>query len=77
MARVVAVARVRSWELLHDTGMAKRVKKNLYSFRVSLFVFFFLQLHLRHMEVPRLGVKSELKLKSYTTARAIPDPSHI
>ena len=29
------------------------------------------------MEVPRLGVKSELRLLAYTTATATPDPSHI
>ena len=29
------------------------------------------------MEVPRLGVKSELQLPAYTTATAIPDPSRI
>ena len=27
------------------------------------------------MEVPRLGVESELELLAYTTATAIPDPS--
>ena len=30
-----------------------------------------------HMEVPRLGVKSEPELLSYTTATAMPDSSHI
>ena len=29
------------------------------------------------MEVPRLGVKSELQLQAYTTATAMPDPSRI
>ena len=40
--------------------------------RVSLFYFlsFFLELHLRHVEIPRLGVKSELQLLAYTTATA-------
>ena len=33
--------------------------------------------HLWHMEVPRLGVESELQLPAYATATAIPDPSHI
>ena len=37
-------------------------KKSLFSF------FSFLGLHLRHMEVPRLGIKSELQLPAYTTA---------
>lgn len=40
---------------------------------VCLFVyFFFLGLHLLHMEVPRLGVQSGLQLPAYTTAT--PDP---
>ena len=30
-----------------------------------------------HVEVPRLGVKSELQLPAYTTARATQDLSHI
>ena len=29
------------------------------------------------MEVPRLGVESELQLPAYTTATATPDPSHV
>ena len=29
------------------------------------------------MEVPRLGVESELQLLAYTTATAMQDPSHI
>ena len=39
------------------------------------FSFVFLGLHLLHMEVPRLGVKSEMQLPAYTTATAMPDPS--
>ena len=36
-------------------------------------------LHLQPMEVPRLGVKSELQLLAYVTATATatPDPSHL
>ena len=37
---------------------------------VFAFFFFFPGLHLRHMEVPRLGVKSELQLPAYATATA-------
>ena len=29
------------------------------------------------MEVPRLGVKLELQLPAYSTATAMPDPSHV
>ena len=46
------------------------------------FVLFFIFLsfcslgpHLRHMEVPRLGIQSELQLQAYTTATAMPDLS--
>ena len=43
------------------------------------FLFFFLGLHLWHIEILRLGVESGLLLPGYTTATAtaIPDPSHI
>ena len=39
--------------------------------------FFFLGPYMRHMEVPRLGVESELQLLAYTTATAMLDPSFI
>ena len=39
------------------------------------FIIFFLGPHLWYMEVPRLGVQSELQLPVYTTATAMPDPS--
>ena len=39
---------------------------------VGFFLFF-----LQHMEVPRLGVESELQLLAYTTAMATPEPSCI
>ena len=41
------------------------------------FFFSFLGLPLRHMEVARLGVKSELQLPVYITATATQDPSHV
>ena len=46
---------------------------------IYLFFFFLFLLgpHLRHMEVPTLGVKSELWLPVYTTATAMWDLSHI
>ena len=47
---------------------------------VILFFFFpflFLQLHPRHVEVPRLGVEWELQPPARTTATATQDPSHI
>ena len=46
---------------------------------IYLFIhlFCFLGRHLRHMEVPSLGVKSELQLWAYATATSMPDPRHI
>ena len=44
--------------------------------RLASFIAF-LRWHPRHMEVPRLKVKSELQLPAYTTATATQDPSHI
>ena len=46
---------------------------------VYLFIYLclFLQPHLLHMEVPRLGVKSELWLLVYTTATATRDLSQV
>ena len=44
-----------------------------FDFCFVLFCFCFLGPHLRHMEVPRLGVKSELQLP----ATATQDPSHV
>ena len=44
---------------------------------IYLFIFVFLGLHLRHMDVPRLGVDSELQLLAYTTGTAMPDPSYV
>ena len=39
--------------------------------------FGFSGLHPWHMEVPRLGSESELKLLAYTTATATPELSHV
>ena len=48
---------------------------------VAFFFFFlffsFLRPHLQLMEIPRLGVESELQLLAYTPATAMPDLSHI
>ena len=44
---------------------------------IVLFFSFFLGSHLQHMEVPRLGVQSELQLLATVTATATPDLSCI
>ena len=41
---------------------------------VLLFFFFFLGPHLRHMEVPRLGVQLELQLQAYATVTPRSEP---
>ena len=53
------------------------VDGELYLFIFYFFVF--LGPHHRHMEVPRLGVKSELQLPAYTTAAAtaMPDRNRV
>ena len=60
-----------------ETGQAGHelllVQKTVFFF--FFFLLFFLQLHLGHMEVPRLGVRSELQLPAYTIATAMLDPS--
>ena len=43
----------------------------------TLFFLLLFGLHLQYMEVPRLGVKSELQLPGYATATAMQDPSYI
>ena len=44
---------------------------------LNFFFFSFSGPRLWHMEVPRLGVASELLLPIYTTATAMPDPNRI
>ena len=57
-------------EPLKNSNSTKGYKVTIQSF----FLSFFLQLHLQHMEVPRLGVELELQLPAFATATAIPDP---
>ena len=44
-------------------------------FFVVVVVVCFLEPHLWHMEVPKLGVKLELQLPAYASATAVPNPS--
>ena len=55
-----------------------RCFRNLWviEYQFIVFFFFFLRLHLWHMEVPRLGVESELQAYAKATV-ATPDLSHI
>ena len=44
----------------------------------KLYIYFvFSGLHPQHMEVPRLGIESELQPLAYTIATATRDPSHV
>ena len=40
-----------------------------------VFIFVFLGLHPQHIEIPRIGVQSELLLAGYTRAAEMPEPS--
>ena len=53
------------------------VRPYLLAFFILFFFFCLLGLHPQHMEVPRLGVESELQLLTYTTATATWDLSHV
>ena len=60
VAQIAAVAWVPSLaqELPHATGMAKKINPVFF-----IVFFFFLQPHLRRIEVPGLGIESELQLR--------------
>ena len=55
-------------------GSKNRGKIKLFG---TIFFFFLFPLYLQHMEVPGLGVESELQLPAYTTATATLDPRQI
>ena len=68
----------------HSLPGATRFTKSMmlfYPYKEALlfffFFFFFLQPHLLHIEVPSLGVKSELQLLAYATATVTLDLSYI
>ena len=60
-----------------EKAKKQKTKTNITSLFYLFFFwsFVFLGPHLWHMEVPRLGVESELQLPAYTTATAMPDPN--
>ena len=58
------------------SGTRHTLVNTLLSWSLNFFFFLvFLGPYLWTMEVPRLGVKSELQLPAYTTATAMPDPN--
>ena len=54
--------------------IGQRVWTQVFYFCFCFRFFAFLGLHKQHVEVPRLGVKSELQLLAYAIATAVPDP---
>ena len=58
-----------------ESGKTKVVLESCFGIHLSFFAF--LGPHPRHMEVPRLGVESQLQLLAYTTAAATWDLSHV
>ena len=69
----------RSLPEVHSPAPMPNVCLHIQTQVVLFFFSCFLGLHLRHMEVPRLGVQMELQRLSYTkaTATAMQEPSHI
>ena len=59
-------------------GKGTQLRSLLFCFGfVFFFSFFFLGPHPQLMEVPRLGIESELQLPTSATATAMPDPSRV
>ena len=55
--------------------MNSQASKPLVEYFIIIIIILFLGWHVRHMEVPRLGVQLELQLLVYTTATATQDLS--
>ena len=64
-----------SYQTIETKHSRMAYKEAFFFFFLSFFVF--LGPYLRHMEVPKLGVKLELQLPAYATATATWDPSHV
>ena len=65
------------WSSLSICSLGPKVLALLNSFFFFFFFFGFLLPHVWHMEVPGLGVESELQWSAYTTAPATLDLGHI
>ena len=65
------------WEGIRSTFLCGRHFKEYIDIIYFFFIFLFLGPHLRHMEVPGLGVELELQLPTYVTDTAMLDQSHI
>ena len=60
-----------------ERGYSRAEQRIILHLHSLTFFFSFLWLHLWHMEVPGLGVKSNLQLQAYTTATETLNQSHI
>ena len=60
-----------------EPGRNSIVEYDLFLKSIYLFIYVFLGPHLRHMEIPRLGVESELHLLAYATATVTQDLSQV
>ena len=60
------------WDHVTSSSQGIVTRNSMYSFFLSFSLF--LQPHLQHMEVPRLGVQSELQLPAYAKATAMSVP---
>ena len=67
------------WKMYLYVWLSHFAQQKLVQHCQSSILFFFWggELHPRHMEIPRLGVKLELQLPAYTTGTATPDLSCI
>ena len=69
-------SRVTDFSLEKRQLLLQFVPNNL-QFELRYTIFFFLQLHLQHMEVSRLGAELELQLLAYAIATATRDLSRV
>ena len=82
LTNVVLVSGIQQKEQLlkfknHCLGDSLFPTENIYLSFLLSFSFFLFRPAPRHMEVSRLGVKSEPQLLAYTTATATPDLNHV
>ena len=68
--RILLISDPSRFDLYHS------LLRLLFGFFFPPFLFF-LRLHLQHMEVPRLGVESELQLPAYAADTATQDPHRL
>ena len=70
LATFTAGMKAMIFKFVPSTWYRKLILLSLLLSSLLLFGFFFLGLYLQHMEIPRLGVKSELQLPAYSTANS-------